>query len=270
MAAFQGDQIEVPSPHNDRIVMYIPVNGASPTRSVLFTAPHTIPLCRDDNPYHSIEDYTLNLCKVFAKAVGGVGCTWTVQEQQRVQGLPAPDPVNRDPNYLTNAEARLDNNPWRSAMHLSQQLFRFDPAAIHIDLHGLNRERHEVDLCIGYGAAKRRFQWNEAEMSALETYIVTELNRYLPNIFVLTNQVPVQGQYTICFNQTPQGYELAGDWGADRNTMTQLSTNRNWGCHFKCALQLEMSKSLRKALNESSDFAAKFATAFASIRPPKP
>ena len=243
----QGNQVEIRLTSSGRVVMYAPSGGPAGIQNhILFTAPHSITLKRDGDVDHPLEDYTRNLCRVFAQAVGGVACTWSLEEQTRVLALSDPDPTNRDPNYLTNDEARKSSNPWLYAMNRSHEMFGFDAYAVHIDLHGMTRLRHNADLCVGYTAARRHLNWTPVQGQVLENSVLALLGTLIPGRFVKDQPVG-SDQFVICFNITPPGISMGGDWGAERNTMTQQSTNTFWGIDgwcFKCALQLEMS--LRK------------------------
>ena len=261
MSGFAAGGIALPLTPDGRIEIYQPGAevGAS---SVLFTAPHSIRLKRDGCVDHPMEEHTLQVARTFAEIVGGAACTWSQEEQQRIKGV-GPDLVNRDPNYLTDDEARsMNSNPWLLAIRMSLVMFKFDPDALHCDLHGLakwnersDRPKHGVDLCVGYGAAKRWGCWSPAQCDEFESSVAAALGDLLRD----------RG-FSWCFNKTPGrivgpglwrptpddpalGSSLAGDWlaseGAEeskRNSLTQQSTNPDWQCgaRFRCAMQLEM------------------------------
>lgn len=78
------------------------------SRRVVVTAPHCIPLCRDDHPVHKKEEYTRLLALKFATALRGVALTWSKETADQLGNT--PDPSLRDPNYLTVDE--MASNRW--------------------------------------------------------------------------------------------------------------------------------------------------------------
>ena len=67
---------------------------------LIFTAPHAIYLHRDDQPDHKPEDHTGYLAEVLAEETGASCITWSSKEVSRSARTSAPNPSNRDPNYL--------------------------------------------------------------------------------------------------------------------------------------------------------------------------
>ena len=141
----------------------IPAGGGP---RIVFTAPHTLALLRDNSPQHAREDYTGTLARRFANLCGGGYVTWTEEERRRVQALPAADASNRDPNFLTNDE--LSDSVWFHALLRQRErfvpmVFGNDPpgamnACLHVDVHGMrDPPAHPVDLMVGSAAMRRRF-----------------------------------------------------------------------------------------------------------------
>eukprot|EP00639_Heterosigma_akashiwo_P012976 CAMPEP_0206374130 /NCGR_PEP_ID=MMETSP0294-20121207/8136_1 /ASSEMBLY_ACC=CAM_ASM_000327 /TAXON_ID=39354 /ORGANISM="Heterosigma akashiwo, Strain CCMP2393" /LENGTH=366 /DNA_ID=CAMNT_0053821871 /DNA_START=44 /DNA_END=1140 /DNA_ORIENTATION=+ len=79
--------------------------------NVLFTAPHSITLARDGHPDHKREDHTRALALAWAHQLRGGAVAWAPAETRRVGR--APDPANRDPNYLRRGE--VARSPWLAA-----------------------------------------------------------------------------------------------------------------------------------------------------------
>jgi hypothetical protein len=126
------------------------------SKPVVFTAPHTLALQRDNNSDHKPEDFTGTLARRFAKICGGACITWTESERLRIRDG-GTDPTNRDPNYLKDSE--LLENPWfaalRSLREFKVPLWDVEGAmkpCLHVDVHGMkDPPSHPVDVFIGTG-----------------------------------------------------------------------------------------------------------------------
>ena len=200
--------------------------GAEP---LIFTAPHAIYLQRDGKPNHKPEDHTGFLAEALAEEVGGSCITWSSREVTRSSRTGAPNPTNRDPNYLLRHE--LETNPWNDALRAC--CGRWPPwACLVVDLHG--RRNHEPgvnddsDCDAGLGA-----------MEAFAPEQVEALRAALHNL-----QPALQAGFVL--NRTPR---LAGCWPArtGRCTITQQAV----GCG-QAAVQLELTLRLRRDLFQSA------------------
>ena len=217
---------------------------ARPAReaSVIFTAPHTLLLHRDNGIPHVCEDYTGTLARRFAEIVRGGFVTWAEHERARVKVLPEPDRTNRDPNYLTNEE--LLESPWFHALHSGRRNGQ-GRRWLHIDLHGMrgpndsNPVKERPDCIMGTAAMERRYGPEVAQ-------------RFRDNLSAMVEPILADADFEMWHN-----IELTGDWGAERNTLTQMSTDPAlWhggaGMEpFHRAVQVEMSYKLRKYLHAS-------------------
>ena len=200
--------------------------GAAP---LIFTAPHAIYLQRDGKPNHKPEDHTGHLAEALAEESCGSCITWSSREVTRSARTGAPNPSNRDPNYLLRHE--LETNPWNDALRAC--CGRWPPwACLVVDLHG--RRNHEPgvnddsDCDTGLGA-----------MEAVAPERVEALRAALHNL-----QPALQAGFVL--NRTPR---LAGCWPArtSRCTITQQAV----GCG-QAAVQLELTLRLRRDLFQSA------------------
>jgi hypothetical protein len=152
----------------NRIVMYAPPIP----RGALFTAPHTLLLKRDGKRDHKKESRTYELALAFAELCQGIAITWSAEEMRRVTSLIEPDPANRDPDYLPDAEAQdMLTNPWLYGMNMCQSQFPDPKLSFHIDIHGM-KDIDECDLCIGYASMARHQIWDTEEKAAFESSIL--------------------------------------------------------------------------------------------------
>eukprot|EP00040_Diaphanoeca_grandis_P039327 m.4798 g.4798 ORF g.4798 m.4798 type:complete len:360 (-) comp3705_c0_seq1:89-1168(-) len=229
--------------------------------SIFFTAPHTLELCRDSQPYHLRESYTGTLAAKFARAqsLNGGYLTWTQLERDRVKAVVAatgtPDRSNRDPNYLKGDEV-LDS-PWFKQLCIARRLCvdnnnlvqitpslpnstptvrtqRLQPAALHVDVHGMSDE-YDADCIVGTGAMLKNCG-DEVTRKFRES-----LDKRLSPLFAKMNM------------QLSFGPHLQGYWGSGRNTLTQISTDPAfWNTPqqpFTHAVQVELTLRLRKHFN---------------------
>ena len=77
---------------------------SDPQSALLFTAPHGIGLYRDNHEPHKPENWTNDLAIAFAQATQGSFAVWSVPECAKSERLKKTCPLNRDPNYVTDAE----------------------------------------------------------------------------------------------------------------------------------------------------------------------
>lgn len=208
---------------------------------LIFTAPHAIYLHRDDQPDHKPEDHTGYLAEVLAEETGASCITWSSKEVSRSARTSAPNPSNRDPNYLRCDE--LERNPWNQAVRACAG--RWPPGAcLLVDLHG--RRDHVAglndpsDCDTGLGAMEAAAP---DRLSTLRTAL-SALEHALGGAFVL--------------NRTPR---LCGCWPAatERCTVSQQAV----GCGL-AAVQLELSLRLRRELHASAEARTAFARALLS------
>ena len=210
-----------------------PRRGALGGKNILFTAPHSILLCRDGQEDHVVETHTRVIAHAWGARAGGGSVSWSREEVKRVQDRGAPDPANRDPNYLLDSE--LKSNVW----HLAHCAV-LDPSrpALHVDIHGMTRTNH--------GGRDAVLSLEAVREHAPRMALIAELKQRL--------SVVLRG-FRVDF-----GYrQLTGVWGRGRNTQTQMST-KLLGVRY--AIQLEMSLELRKAIAESTDLCNAMADAF--------
>ena len=200
--------------------------GAEP---LIFTAPHAIYLQRDGKPDHKPEDHTGYLAEALAQEVGGSCITWSSREVARSSRTGAPNPSNRDPNYLLRHE--LEKNPWNDLLRAC--CGRWPPwSCLVVDLHG--RRNHEPgvnddsDCDAGLGAMEAAAPERAESLRAA----------------LLRLQPALQAGFVL--NRTPR---LAGCWPArtGRCTVTQQAV----GCG-QAAVQLELTLRLRRDLYHSA------------------
>jgi hypothetical protein len=113
---------------------------------ILFTAPHEIKLCVPRNHFY-VEEGTTAIAKKLAMfcddhGVGGSYCTWDLQHTRE------KDPVNLDPNYLT--EELFPVSPWNWAVknHHHGSVVK-GKIPFHVDLHGKKKREGEHGIDIG-------------------------------------------------------------------------------------------------------------------------
>ena len=166
---------------------------------------------------------------------------------------PLPSPTrsqasNRDPNFLLNAE--LADSVWYTALQAARMRIG-SPRCLHVDLHGMS-DSHGVphggaDCILGLGAMGRRR--GEAASAVFRAALAAEL----------APQLEQAGMRLVS-----TGPELQGDWGPDRNTLTQMATDPVlWATAspFSHAVQIEMTIRLRKHLDKNPAARAGFAHA---------
>lgn len=233
----------------NRIVMYVP-----PTpRGALFTATHTLLLKRDGKSVNKKESCTYELVLAFSELCQGVALTWSAEEMRRANSLLEPDPVNRDPNYLQDEEAQdMRTNPWLYGMSMCQILFPDPKLSFHIDIHGM-KDIDECDLCISYASMARHQNWDADEKTAFELNILQLLDGFYEDFCgVAVNDIQLTNGVVM---------SLCDDWNSGRNTLTQVSTNKDLILDGKCfrqAIRLELSLRLRKKLVDDKLMRIKF------------
>ena len=264
---------------------------------IVFTAPHTLELHRDDEPNHKPEDYTGTLALRFAEAAGGACITWSQAERGRVRATGAACASNRDPNYLRDDE--LPRSPWFAALRTCRERLRplwseggaMGGAAggaaggggggggggaglgvpLHVDVHGIrDPPAHRADCMVGSAAMRRHLGCGATDVL---------LTRVEARLLPLLAQMPLEGAASggpvadRLHAGAPGGTpvpRLGGDWGGTRNTLTQLSTDAELfascgSLHYPLAIQVELSLRLRKHLNANRVHREAFARALASI-----
>lgn len=220
---------------------------------ILFTAPHSIRLLRDNHQIHKKELYTKKLCIEFANIANAHYIAWDDKEIKRVEQLNDNiDNSNRDPNYLRDNE--LLKSWWTRLMKKIKG--NIIGVSYHIDIHGMKdpQTTNEADCMCGVGAMltenrekAKKFQ-NDLEkyfIPALEKIKVIMNNTNNSNVRELKLQVG--GNLT----ETPM---FQGNWklvntNSDRNTLTQISAKLN----YSYSVQIELSMRLRKILVDSYD-----------------
>ncbi|KAL1520330.1 hypothetical protein AB1Y20_021920 [Prymnesium parvum] len=194
-----------------------------------FTAPHAIYLCRDDAAIHKPEDLTGWLAESLAAASGGVALLWARAEVHLSARRAAPNPANRDPNYLHVDE--LEANPWNTA--LRGALSRWPEwSCLVCDLHGRRDHIAGVndasDLDVGLlplaGAAPH----------AVARLVHARLEAGLRDALAPT---------PFALNMSPRLSGLCA--AAERRTLSQQAVALR-----QPAVQLELSSRLRRALHE--------------------
>jgi len=205
---------------------------------ILFTAPHSLPLCREGHEAHQPEAFTSRLAREFAQTVGGAYLTWAQHEEKRAlefykqQGH--PDPSNRDPNF-TRREELLDS-PWARNLREIKQLFGVGQPCLHVDLHGCKDPNPAggSDLVVGFRA-------NE-----IAGRVGVELLR---SSLWLALSISLRG---VSINVRPQKQLTGAALEDDFCTLSQQSLQEAGGA-WTCAVQIEMSRSLRQELMRNKE-----------------
>lgn len=199
---------------------------------ILFTAPHSIPLCREGHTTHQPEVFTERLASEFAQMVGGACLTWSQQEERRAHDHyklhKAPDPTNKDPNF-THRDALCDS-PWTRNLNEVRYLFGPGRPCLHVDLHGCKDPSAVGGSHLVVGLRAMEF----AGRHGMEDFRIA-----LHKVFAAA----LRG---VAINVRPQR-QLTGALEDDRCTLTQQSL-REAGGAWTCAVQLEMSRTLRRQL----------------------
>ena len=221
------------------------------TLPLLLTAPHAIHLCRDGAPPHKPEDLTGFIVDVLAESLGASSVTWSAElvsrSARRAAGA-APDPCNRDPNFLHASE--LASNPWNGAVR--QLASRWLPwGSLHADVHGrrdhvpgVNDDSVDASDCdCGLGAMRLNAPPPVVELA--ERLLSYQLGEALAGSPFRLNMRP----------------RLTGAWAdAERSTVSQQSV----GC-ATAAVQLELSLRFRNALHADDALRARFGGALATV-----
>ena len=213
---------------------------------VIFTAPHNIPLQRDGNKDHKLEEHTSFLARDFASSTGAGLLSWSKREIDAAQAFlrenGRPDPSNRDPNYLTLDE--LPDSPWYAtlrALHSRCLEMQLGLAAsskrgqalhpiLHIDVHGAADEAgpNPIDLHVGLRAMEYAAN---PKLPVFRRELRQELAPFMEN---------ESFQITV----TPS--RLTGAWPPDTRRLTVSQQSCRIG--YSLSVQLEFSRRLRKAL----------------------
>jgi hypothetical protein len=240
------------------------IEGCTP---IIFTAPHTLLLHRDDNEHHKQEDYTGYLARSFSKITQGMCVTWTDRERARIKENGEPDALNRDPNYLLDEE--LPYSPWLVRMKECLAFLdrKIGPAVTEearhirllIDVHGMS-DRHESDCVIGTAAVAT------ANGSERQAALHDALSRSLNSVLCRAGLQPVQ------FNSTSSGTSFSGQWHPStcRNTLSQMAANATLfepiihasRIPVLTPIQMELSHRFRKRLAAEPELRVQFARAF--------
>lgn len=199
---------------------------------ILFTAPHSVPLCREGHKAHQPEAHTQRLARDFAQVVGGAFLTWAQQEEKRAldyyRRMGEPDPTNHDPNF-THVDV-LDDRPWTRNLREVRELFGLGRPCLHVDLHGCKDPTAAGGSHLIVGLRAMEFAGHHG---------VEELRSLLQKAFALA----LRG---VSVNVRPQR-QLTGALQDGWCTLTQQSLSQAGGA-WTCAVQLEMSRALRQAL----------------------
>mmetsp|Transcript_5507 Transcript_5507/g.9599 ORF Transcript_5507/g.9599 Transcript_5507/m.9599 type:complete len:790 (+) Transcript_5507:70-2439(+) len=208
--------------------------GAPPNTKVqmIFTAPHSLPLCREGHRPHQPEAYTSSLARDLARSVGGAFLTWSRLEEGRAREYykvtGGPDPMNKDPNYL-RVEDLLDS-PWTRNLQEVRRLWDPLRAALHIDLHGCQDPGASSgsDLVVG--------------LRAME-FAGRKRTEDLRQLLYLCLSMGLRG---LSINVRPSK-QLTGALEDGHCTLSQQSLTSEGGA-YTCSVQLEMSRKLRQKL----------------------
>ena len=163
-------------------------------------------------------------------------------------------PLQRDPNYLTEAEA--DHNPWVAALASIPARAR----GMHVDVHGKADRAGEADLDVGVGAL--RAYGGDVIADTVADILANELRATLANACAA-------GATTSSGPDDPPGFSvdarprLQGCWrSVPRRTLTQSSALLGY-----IPVQLELGYRLRKALGRDHELCKRVATAFVACEP---
>jgi hypothetical protein len=214
---------------------------------ILFSAPHSLPLCREGHRPHLPEAYTSDLAREFAQTVGGAFLTWTLQEKRRAlrhyksSAKGEPDPTNKDPNF-THRRA-LSESPWTRNLREIRNIFGQGPS-LHVDLHGCKDPGISggAHLVVGLRAMEFANRGNDAVL----------LREYLRKVF----KVALRGWSV---NLQPQK-QLTGALEDDFRTSSQQSLTDEGGA-WTHSVQIEMSRQLRTHLVRDKEHRALVAQA---------
>jgi len=199
---------------------------------ILFTAPHSLALCREGHRPHVPEAYTSRLARHFADDLGGAFLTWTQKEERRAndhfKSNGVPDPTNKDPNFTPRSD--LTSSPWTRNLREIEGLWPPNRPCLHVDLHGCKDPGPSggSHLVVGLGAMERE---------------VHERAEHFRNALHKTFAAALRG---ISINVRPQT-QLTGALENNRCTLTQQSLSEEGG-GWTWSVQLEMSRTLRKLL----------------------
>lgn len=199
---------------------------------ILFTAPHSLPLCRPGHRPHVPEARTSGLARGFAETVGGVCLTWTQKEEERAKRFfrkkGRPDPTNKDPNFTH--QRRLSSSPWTRNLREIKTLFDSDRPCLHIDLHGCKDPGPSGGSHLVVGLRAMEFA-HKVTPCVFRRFLEIAFAAALPGWSV---------------NLQPRR-QLTGALEDDHCTLTQQSLSEEGGA-WMWAVQLEMSRALRTYL----------------------
>ena len=249
---------------------------------VVITAPHTIKLCRDNHPPHATELFTRRIAERFSEEVGGCCITWSEGEQRRVSsivksGQHPPPPSNRDPNYLTNEE--LDSSVWfhylKAAKHsLLLATNHCRRLSLHLDVHGMRDSSIDgFDVVFGTEAMLKNGKDVDLVM-AFRKLLLEKITPVLASMSAKSNTNSGSGSTVSSRNKTKTktkekvtatttdehvfaasvDHERLNGWaGKTRNTLTQMSTNKQLfqNQEFGLSLQIELSHRIRKVMEDN-------------------
>eukprot|EP00940_MAST-03C_sp_MAST-3C-sp2_P001242 g1242.t1 len=195
---------------------------------ILFTAPHTLRLQRDNHEDHLPEPLVLNIVKLLTVELGPSKASsihWRHGARQYFNS-------NRDPNYLRTEE--LKTNPWHRFLLKHHQ--RHGPISIHFDFHGMNGKKHGSDLALGIEPLQRFLKEPSYQMFPKD--LEMSLKALLAPRGFVVKQVP----------------SMTGYRGKDRMTLSQQSVM----IAKACAVQIELSMGIRESLVRDADFRRDF------------
>lgn len=250
-----------------RLRMRLDLRGYA--RNVIFTAPHTLSLCRDGHPYHRTEVHTKYLAIMFGECASGASLTWSDEEIARIntEYRTNPPETNRDPNYLLDRE--LAHSPWFHALRSFRTLCRVSghssptSRSLHCDIHGMaDASVNGIDCVFGTKAMEQQHGQHRAMKfrEKLSHYVGATFAAY-PRTFEYTMSTPsrqvvrtltgsgTEGMWT-CSVDSPvfSGAQVSG-----RNTMCEMTSDAAlWNSveekPFAFSVQIELSRSLRDLL----------------------
>lgn len=213
---------------------------------LLFTAPHSLPLCRVGHQAHLPEKYTSFLARALAEVVGGAYLTWSAKENVRARDAyrygGEPDLSNTDPNFTHKDFLR--ENPWTRNLREVKSLFGPGRPCLHVDLHGCRDPTSTEGSHLVVGLRAMEFGGR--------SLFAEELRQALRFTFA----VALKG---LSVNVRPLK-QLTGALSDDRRTLTQQSLTLEGGA-WTCSMQLEMSRFLRKKLSFDKELRALMAQA---------
>ena len=214
---------------------------------LVFSAPHTCYLERDNDIVHKPEDLTNFLADSLSDDMGASMIGWSSElvSQSVKTGQPVPDA--RDPNYLRDDE--LDSNPWNTA--LRSLLGRWSPwACVLVDVHGRR------DHVPGMNDASVDASDCDCGLGAMRANAPPPVLRLIEQALFTRLSAAFEGT-DFRLNMNPR---LMGAWPDGRCTVSQQAVAQQ-----AAAVQLELSLRLRKALHFDDRLRSRIRSALAAV-----